>query len=73
MIAAVLESHGISSVHDEHFHIDANHMEFHSDDGTLLRILPDIPVHSNAKIHVHKRAAHMFTTIDYGVTVCQKE
>jgi hypothetical protein len=63
VITSVLEAHGISSVHDEHFHIDANHMEFHSDDGTLLRILPEIPIHSNAKKYVHERAPHMFSTI----------
>lgn len=63
VITSVLEAHGISSVHDEHFHIDANHMEFHSDDGTLLRILPEIPIHSNAKKYVHKRAPHMFSTV----------
>lgn len=63
VITSVLEAHGISSVHDEHFHIDANHMEFHSDDGTLLRILPETPIHSNAKKYVHERAPHMFSTI----------
>lgn len=63
VITSVLEAHGISSLHDEHFHIDANHMEFHSDDGTLLRILPEIPIHSNAKKYVHERAPHMFSTI----------
>jgi hypothetical protein len=63
VITSVLEAHGISSVHDEHFHIDANYMEFHSDDGTLLRILPEIPVHSNAKKYVHERAPHMFSTV----------
>lgn len=41
-------------------------MEWHADDGTLLRILPDVPVHSSAKIHVHRRASHMFTTINHG-------
>lgn len=64
VIAAVLESHGVSSIHDEHFHIDANHMEFHADDGTLLSILPVIPVHSKAKKHVHIRAPHMFTSLE---------
>lgn len=64
MITAVLDAHGVPSVHDEHFHIDANHMEFHSDDGTLLRILPEIPVHSKAKKHVHKRAPHMFSSVN---------
>ena len=65
VITSVLEAHGISSVHDEHFHIDANHMEFHSDDGTLLRILPEIPIHSSAKKFVHERAPHMFSTISH--------
>ena len=64
VITAVLEAHGVSSAHDEHFHIDSNHMEFHSDDGSLLRILPEIPVHSRAKKHVHKRAPHMFSSIN---------
>lgn len=64
MITAVLEAHGVSSAHDEHFHIDSNHMEFHSDNGSLLRILPEIPVHSRAKKHVHKRAPHMFSSIN---------
>lgn len=63
VITSVLEAHGISSVRDEHFHIDANHMEFHNDDGTLLRILPEIPIHSNAKKYVHERAPHMFSSI----------
>ena len=65
VITSVLEAHGISSVHDEHFHIDANHMEFHSDDGTLLRILPEIPIHSSAKKFVHERVPHMFSTISH--------
>lgn len=64
MITAVLDAHGVPSVHDEHFHIDSNYMEFHSDDGTLLRILPEIPVHSKAKKHVHKRAPHMFSSVN---------
>lgn len=67
VIAAVLEEHGISTIHDDHFHIDANHMEFHLDDGTLQKILPHIPVHSYAKKHVHKRAPHMFTTISHSI------
>jgi hypothetical protein len=64
VITAVLDAHGVPSVHDEHFHIDSNHMEFHSDDGTLLRILPEIPVHSKAKKHVHRRAPHMFSSVN---------
>lgn len=64
VITAVLDAHGVSSVHDEHFHIDSNHMEFHTDDGTLLRILPEIPVHSKAKKHVHIRAPHMFSSVN---------
>ena len=63
VITSVLEAHGISSAHDEQFHIDANHMEFHSDNGTLLRILPEIPIHSSAKKYVHERAPHMFSAI----------
>jgi 2-hydroxy-3-keto-5-methylthiopentenyl-1-phosphate phosphatase len=31
VISKVLEAHGVESDHDEHFHIDANHMEFHTD------------------------------------------
>ena len=65
VIAAVFEEHGISTAHDDHFHIDANHMEFHVDDGTLQKILPHVPVHSYSKKHVHKRAPHMFTTISH--------
>jgi len=64
VIAAVLESHGVSSVHNENFHIDANYMEFHSENGSLLNIFPEVPVHSSAKKFVHTRAAHMFTSID---------
>lgn len=73
MITAVLEAHGVSSAHDEHFHIDSNHMEFHSDDGSLLRILPEIPVHSRAKKHVHKRAPHMFSSINYNPSALSSE
>ena len=65
VIAAVFEEHGISTAHDDHFYIDANHMEFHLDDGTLQKILPHVPVHSYSKKHVHRRAPHMFTTINH--------
>ena len=73
VITAVLDAHGVPSVHDEHFHIDANHMEFHSDDGTLLRILPEIPVHSKAKKHVHKRAPHMFSSVNKNFILAEEK
>ena len=59
VIAETLHTHGVSTHHDDHFHIDSNVMEFHSD-GRLHRILPEDPVHSNAKKYVHHRAAHIF-------------
>lgn len=39
-------------------------MVFHSENGSLLNIFPEAPVHSSAKKFVHTRAAHMFTSIN---------
>lgn len=38
-------------------------MVFHSENGSLLNIFPEAPVHSSAKKFVHTRAAHMFASI----------
>lgn len=59
VISETLTSHGISTHHDEHFHIDANVLEFHAD-GRLHRIMPESPIHSNSKRFVHHRVSHVF-------------
>jgi hypothetical protein len=65
VIEATLKAHGISPDSDEHFHVDANYIVFR-DDGNILSILPERPVHSNAKKYMHIRAPHLFDSSDYG-------
>lgn len=62
VIVHTLDYNDVSCQFDHLFHIDANYVEFH-DHGGISDILPEKPVHSNAKKDVHKRAPHMFPMI----------